>query len=148
MKRLILTLIAGTLLVTALVFNTAAQTPTVKTLLSTYSLTSDTVSNTATAFLTAQSLTKGESTTIKFVATKISGTVAGTVTLLGSLDGTNYKALTVAEGTTALPTYTATDVASQNFIWQVLRSPYKYYRVSWTGSGTMSASFKAYLLSN
>lgn len=145
MKRLI-TLIVGVTLVAALLAFSVESKGQVKNLLSTYNLTSDTVVNTATAYLTVQSKGPAETVTIQFTATEISGTTAGTVTLLGSVDGTNFKALTVQEATTAIPTYTATDVASQTNLWVIKNNPYQYYRVSWTGTGTMSARFSAQLL--
>ena len=117
-------------------------------LVSSYNLTVDTVVNSATGYLGTRIAGAKEEVTIQFVATKNSGTVGGTVSLLGSLDGINYKAATVAEGTTALPTFTATDVASQTFIWRVTKNPYLYYRVSWTGTGTMSAKFTARAVSH
>lgn len=106
-------------------------------------LTSDTVTNSATAYLTSRAQTRVGVlyTTIQVVATEISGTTGGTITLQGSLDGVNYKAALVLEDTTAVPAYTATDVASQTFIWRLYGNPYTYYRISWTGTGTMSDKF-------
>lgn len=146
MKRLI-TLIIGVTIVAALMITGNAQAQ-VKNMLSTYNLPYDTVTNTGTSYLTLANKGAAETVTIQLVATKISGTVAGTVTLLGSLDGTNYKALTQQEVTTAIPTYTATDVASQTNIWVIKNNPYLYYRVSWTGTGTMSARFNALLMTH
>lgn len=116
-------------------------------MLSEYSLASDTVTNTGTGYLSVRNPGAKSGTTVQIVATKISGTVAGTISLLGSVDGINYKAFTLAEASTAGHTFTATDVASQNFIWRLNDNPYLYYRVSWTGSGTMAARFTAKLLS-
>lgn len=112
------------------------------------SITSDTVTNTATAYLTSpRNLGPKQTTVIQVVCTKISGTVAGTISLLGTVDETNYKAVLLPQVSTALNTYTATDVASQTFIFHVTNNPYLRYRVSWTGSGTMAASFTAKILS-
>lgn len=102
-------------------------------------LTVDTVVNTATATLTLRVKGVGSSVGVQWVATKISGTVAGTVSLYGSIDGTNYSSISSS-------TFTATNVASQNFIWQIVGNPVAYYRVTWTGAGTMSASQSAKLL--
>lgn len=111
-------------------------------------IASDTVTNTATAYLTSpNSLGAKQTTGVQVVCTKISGTVAGTISLLGTVDGTNYKAILLQGVSTALNTYTATDVASQTFIFMVPNNPYLKYRVSWTGSGTMAASFSAKMLS-
>ena len=63
---------------------------------------------------------------------KISGTVAGTIKLQASLDGTNYTDV-------ASQTFTATDVAANRTIWYVTAPLARYYRVTWTGTGTMSA---------
>lgn len=110
--------------------------------------TFDSVTNTGTAYLstTAQLKSGVTSLAIQVVATKLSGTVAGTISLLGSVDGVNFKAATVAEASTAIPTWTATDVASQTFIWRLAASPYTYYRVSWTGTGTMLATQTATII--
>lgn len=107
-----------------------------------YSLTSDTVTNTATVYLTSPVISPAAatSTTIWVAVTKISGTVGGTLTLQGSFDGTNYKAVNTPDTQTALATITATD-ASNTYHWRLSGSPFPYYRVSWTGTGTMSASF-------
>lgn len=113
-------------------------------------LTSDTVTNTGTAYLTTRVLgNKANVTTtvIQVVVTKISGTVGGTISLQGSIDGTNFKALPTKETATALATITAAD-ASSTYHWRIDHNPYSYYRVSWTGTGTMAASFTAKLLRN
>lgn len=135
MKKLILILFVG-----LVAFTTNAQS----SLLSPYSATSDTVTNTGTAFLTSPVI-KAEpatTTTIWVAVTKISGTVGGTITLQGSIDGTTWKALNTPNTATALATFTATD-ANNTYHWILLGSPMPYYRVSWTGTGTMSASFTA-----
>ena len=71
--------------------------------------------------------------------TKISGTVAGVVRLFGSIDGVTYARIAATDS------LNATNVASQGKLFNVLPSggkwPYKYVRVSYTGTGTMSASF-------
>lgn len=113
-------------------------------LLSPYSVTSDTVTNTGTAYLSTALITPAPAvtTTIWVAVTKISGTVGGTITLQGSIDGTNWKALNTPNTQTALATITAAD-ASGTYHWIISGSPMPYYRVSWTGTGTMSASFTA-----
>lgn len=114
--------------------------------LSIYSITSDTVVNTATVYMQSPALTPAAATgtTIWVAVTKISGTVGGTLTLQGSLDGTNFKAINTVDTQTALATVTATD-ASNTYHYRLQGSPFPYYRVSWTGTGTMSASFRAYV---
>lgn len=107
---------------------------------------SDTVTNTGTSFITCRVLRDFPVlyTTIQVNVTKISGTVGGTISLLGSLDGVNFKALNTRETQTALATVTAAD-ASSSYHWRIDGSPFLYYRVSWTGTGTMAASFSARL---
>jgi hypothetical protein len=123
----------------AIVASASAQSD----LKSEYNLNSDTVTNTATQFLTSPRLAGAkETTTIQVNVTKISGTVGGTISLQGSLDGTNFKALNTAETQTALATITATD-ATNVYHWRLNGNPFLYYRVSWTGAATMSASFSS-----
>jgi hypothetical protein len=109
-------------------------------------LTLDTVTNTATNYVTTRVPLKGEAinTTVQVNVIAISGTVGGTISLLGSLDGTNFKAIVTEETQTALATITAAN-ATAAYTWRLKGSPYLYYRVSWTGTGTMAASFAAML---
>ena len=108
--------------------------------------TSDTVTNTGTGVLTTKRVGSPNGiVTIEVVATKVSGTVGGTITLLGSLDGTNFTALNTQETQTALATKTASD-ASANYHWRLSGSPFLYYQVSWAGTGTMVATFTARIL--
>ena len=110
--------------------------------------TLDTVTNTATVTLSTIKMTptSSASTLVWVAVTKISGTVGGTLTLQGSLDGTNYKAINTPNTQTALATVTATD-ATNTYHWNLTGCPFQYYRVSWTGTGTMAASFSAKILS-
>lgn len=75
--------------------------------------------------------------TAKVVVKKISGTVGGTLVLQGSMDGTEW----VTIGSAA----TVTD-ASNNYSFNTTVRWY-YFRISWTGTGTMSASMRPYLFS-
>jgi len=116
-------------------------------------LTSDTLtlsSATGTIYVTSRALKADFTahTTIQVDVTKISGTVAGTISLLGSLDGTNFKALTVLDAQTALATITATD-ATNSYHFRITGGPFLYYRVSWTATtATMSATLKAKIYRN
>jgi hypothetical protein len=70
---------------------------------------------------------------VQIIITKISGTVAGTTKLQGSLNGTNWEDIGSA--------FTHTDVASQAKLFTITGGvPYTYLRTTSTGSGTMSAS--------
>jgi adenylyl- and sulfurtransferase ThiI len=66
------------------------------------------------------------------VFTKISGTVAGTIKLQGSLDGSTYTDV-------ASQTLTATNIATGQTLWYVTAPLARYYKITWTGTGTMSA---------
>jgi hypothetical protein len=61
------------------------------------------------------------------------------ISLFGSIDGVNFRSIS---GTT----FTATDVASNGFIWTITGNPVTHVRVTWTGTGTMVATFKAKVL--
>lgn len=104
-------------------------------------LATDTVTNTGTGLVQVLHEAKGNVTSVTFTATKISGTVAGTVALHGSNDGTNFASIHST-------TFTATDVASQGGTWQLVGNPFRYYRVTWTGSGTMAATVKGTVNTN
>lgn len=142
MKKMFLALVTIALMVTIC---PTVEAQTTKSLLSVYSITSDTVVNTATVTLSASNRGGGHATTVWVAVTKISGTVGGTLTLQGSFDGTTYKAVNTPDTQTALATVTATD-ASNTYHWRLAGNPFPYYRVSWTGTGTMSASFTAKVL--
>lgn len=110
---------------------------------------SDTVTNTATNYLTTlQAVPTANTVTIQWVGTSLSGTIAGTVSVLGSLDGVNFVAITGTTTGTQTGNYTATNVSKQSTSWTFSGSPYSFYRVSWTGVGTMSAVQNALLVAH
>jgi len=96
----------------------------------------DTITNSGTVSATAEIKNAG-GVSVQAVVTKISGTVAGTAVLQGSLDGTTYY-------TFAADTLTLSDVSSQTLIWNVAENYYVNYKVLFTGSGTMSAKAEAF----
>lgn len=97
-----------------------------------------TVTNTGTGTATSEPLsTDFRNVTVQLLITKTSGTVAGTVTLQGSSDGTNWYSFTSPAAVTA------TDVATQVVTFQVTDKIFKYYRASYTGTGTMVAVMSA-----
>ena len=119
--------------------------------------TSDTVVNTATEVLTVRAQQDFATVSIQAVVTKISGTAAGTVTLQGSNDGTNYVTVSTSYllGTFTAPyttggaaTLSVTNVTTNTKIFTLIGSPYAYYRLSYTGSGTMSCRLRGYVLGN
>lgn len=115
-------------------FGATAQTSGLVRLKSTTTTkTLDTVTNTGAR--TQRYEIKGyNDVTFQTTITKISGTVAGTIGLYGSVDGVAYSLI----GSTQTPT----NVASQTLVFpQVATTPYQYFQVTYTGAGTMSASF-------
>lgn len=104
----------------------------------------DTIANTATGYVGYTVNNYYETVAIQAVVTKLSGTAAGTVTLQGSLDGTNY--VTVSSSFATATTLTVTNVTTNSKLFVVTGSPYRYYRLSYTGSGTMSCKLNGYLL--
>jgi hypothetical protein len=93
----------------------------------------DTVDNTESHVMTPYKPSSWK-TGISFIVVvkKISGTVAGSLELQGSMDGTEFALL----GTATTPSD-----ASKNYKFSTTEK-YAYYRISWVGAGTMSASFK------
>jgi len=149
MKRY-LKYLAGFSIVLLFLAMTVPQVSAQRNMLSSYGLTSDTVVNTATGYLELRvpgnASVSGE-TLIQVVVTEVSGTTAGTVSILGSLDGTNFIALKLREVATAVNTFAPADQApAQTYMWRLVGNPALYYRVSYTGAGTMSARFSAKLL--
>lgn len=104
------------------------------------------VTNGGVATATATINGKYETATIQAVFTKTSGTLAGTATLQASLDGTNYATVATQATVAGAATYTVTDVASQSVIFIINKAPYRFYRVSWTGTGTMVGTISATIL--
>src|SRR5690606_15191529 len=93
-------------------------------------------------------------TAIQVVVDELSGTTGGTVTLQGSIDGINFTPLTVRDLTVrdsvvvVYQTFKPTDTPNpQTFIWRITGNPVLYYRLSYTGEGTMSATISGKLLS-
>ena len=72
------------------------------------------VINTASATCSLKVTDTYKQVTIQTVITKVSGTVAGTVTLQGSLDGVNYVTIPTAGVIGAAFTFTATYVGTQS----------------------------------
>jgi len=106
------------------------------------------VTNAGTSTLVyALSSKRAGSIQVNFV--KVSGTVGGTVILLGSNDGVNYFALTDATSTPTITTYTATDAGTFATPivtkWFLKDHEVKYYKLSWAGTGTMVGYMKAWI---
>jgi hypothetical protein len=102
-----------------------------------YSNALDTVTNTGTKGTNAIKAPNWRTgVTAQVVVTKISGTVGGTLSLQGSMDGTNWSTI----GSASTPSD-----ASANYSFNSTAAWY-YYRLYWAGTGTMSASFKSFIL--
>lgn len=102
--------------------------------------TQDTVINGGTTSHVKLLVAHYPTVTVAVRITKVSGTVGGSAALQGSIDGTNYFAISGASN------LTLTDVASQGTLWVTTNAPYSYYRVLTTGTGTMRAIVSAKIL--
>lgn len=100
----------------------------------------DTVNNTGVRSQLLRVPGSYSAVTIVSTVTEISGTTAGTVKLWGSLDGTNYA---LVDSNYFSP---ADQVAAQSYAWQVKPSTFTYYKVIYTGAGTMSAKLATKIL--
>lgn len=118
----------------------------VSNMLSPFNAISDTTTDTGVSYVSLGVSQWYNTIAIQSVVTKISGTVAGTVTLQGSLDGINYS--TVNSNYVTASSYSPTNVATSTFRFIVTGSPYRFYRLSYTGAGTMSASHRGFVLPN
>lgn len=129
--------------VLAISFTANAQTSTVQSLFSNAASgvkLTDTVTNTGTVTMSS-AIVKGapNESTVVATFTKLTGTVAGTATLQGSLNGTDWAS---ASSTS----YTVTDLASQTTSWPLTGKPYLYFRVNVVGSGTSTYTVKGQVL--
>lgn len=101
----------------------------------------DTVTNTGTKTLVGRPNAYTTAITIQVDITKISGTLAGTLTPIVSNDGTTYYS--VSSRTTRDTAYTVPN-ASGGYTY-TMPLGYRYYGVQWVGTGTMVGSFTAKL---
>jgi len=77
--------------------------------------------------------------TIQVIGTKVSGTVAGTAILYGSVDGTNYTPV-------GSDTLTLANQTTNSHYWTLSKTYYKYYKVAVATTGTQVSTYVAYLL--
>jgi hypothetical protein len=100
----------------------------------------DTVTNTGTVTMSSAIVAGApEQTTVTATFTKLTGTVAGTATLLGSVNGTDWTSASATN-------YTVTDVASATTSWPLTGKNFLYYRVNVVGSGTSTYTVKGQVL--
>lgn len=111
---------------------------------SSYGATTDSVTNTGTNYVTVQVQNWYYTTTIQPVVTKLSGTAAGTVTLQGSNDGTNFVTVNTSYISGGSATMSVSNQTTNTKLFVITGSPYRYYRLSYTGSGTMLCTLKGY----
>lgn len=131
----------------AIIFLLALTVGVSKAQTSTMTNSGDTIVNTATEACSLKVVNSYKTITVHALITKISGTVGGTLTLQGSVDGVTFVTVDTATFITdGAATYTPTNVASQSKIWVMENTPYLWYKLSYAGTGTMSATLKGYLL--
>lgn len=73
---------------------------------------------------------------VTFKITKVSGTVAATLTLQGSNNTVDWFTAN------SITPFAATDVATQTAKWEIATLNYKFYRILITPTGTQRAAFK------
>jgi hypothetical protein len=98
----------------------------------------DTVVNAASVSKTFTVTAGYSAVAVQPVITKISGTVGGSAILYYSLDGTNFSP--------AGDTLTLANVTTNSKVFAKVTAPGVYYRVTTTGTGTMSAQVRIYYL--
>ena len=135
MKKFILIAVLG-------LFSFAASAQ-VTSMTSQYSQTTDTVTNTGTKYMYITVPSSHENVSIQSVVTKTSGTAAGYVYIQGSLDGVNYVGNIATTDSAAV-----SNVTTNTAIFTMSSKQYKYYRLAYTGSGTMVCTLKGYFFSN
>lgn len=135
MKNLLL-LITLAFMVVATGYSQTSQTSAASVM----TVTSATYSGTRADTATYKATGSYNNVTIQAVITKVSGTVAGTAVLYGSLDGINYQYIPTSD------TLTLSNQTTNHIIWPLGQGKYLYYRVKVDGSGTMVASFKSWFL--
>lgn len=122
-----------------------------------YSKVSDTIVNGATEYVKMAVNQWFETVSIQAIVTRLSGTAGGTVTLQGSNDNSNFKTVSTAylKGVFTTPyttggaaTLSVANAVTNTKIFTLIGSPYKYYRLSYTGTGTMSCTLKGSVLGN
>lgn len=123
-----------------------AQTVGGKGTVSSMTTNGTTVTNSGSGTVVLQVKNQYEVVTIQVVGAKTSGTIGGTITLQGSNDGTNYVTANTSYISGGSATLSCSDVAVNTRMFIITGSPYRYYRLSWTGTGTMVGRLYGYVL--
>ncbi len=109
--------------------------------------TRDTVTNSGVGAIYSKRIAGPGTVTIQVNQTKVSGTVAGTLTLYGSLDGVYYSALNTEETQTALATKTLVDATGVTvYHWRLKNSPFLYYQIGASGGTTTVYYLDAFIM--
>lgn len=127
MKHLKFILFFGFLLIVCGITN--AQTA------ETFTNSGATITNAGTVNLTYKVKTPVTTLAFQVVNAKTSGTIAGKTYLQASVDGTNYV---------SIDSLTNTDKTTNSKLFLQNPPGYKFYRFSWTGTGTMAGTSSAY----
>jgi len=104
----------------------------------------DTITNTGTDAVNLSVSGYYSTLSIQVKTLKLSGTVGGTITLQGSNDGSNYVTVNTNYLESGTATLTALNQTTTSKIFVIVGAPYKYYRLSYTGTGTMAARLYGY----
>lgn len=96
-----------------------------------------TITNTATGTLTVKVTDSYEVTSVQVNVTKVSGTIAGKVYMQASLDNVNFS---------NIDSVTVTDKAVNSKIFLNGINKYLYYKVSYTGVGTMVGTMNGFIV--
>ena len=135
MKKILFLLFAFTLSIAGAL---AQEISDVTLISETNATATDTVTNTGVKIVATPS-TPGfwDLAGVFVTVTKISGTVAGVVRLVGSYDGTNFFRIAPTDS------LNAANVTSNYKSFTLTSYPYKYIGVQYTGTGTMAAKLNA-----
>lgn len=106
----------------------------------------DTITNSGTKTNTLKVTSDYGKISIQSVVTRLSGTAGGTITLQVSNDGSNWVSIDTGAVVSKKYTYTVTNTTTQSTMFTIYRPAYLYYRVSYTGTGTMSCRMSSYLI--
>jgi hypothetical protein len=102
-------------------------------------LPTGTITDAGTTYVVLPAFTSDDPVTIQASFTQLTGTAAGTATLEGSVDGTNYIALTdYATFLKGYPAASLTITDGSTTSWVVQTNGYYKYRVKSVGTGTQS----------
>lgn len=103
--------------------------------------TDDTTTDTGTSYWYYKTVATAPVGTIAFYPTKVSGTAGGTAVIQKSLDGIRYEYLSGGTTGAASDSFTVANTSTPQLkTWDITedgQTKYVYYRVRYTGTGTM-----------